>query len=798
MRANWLVVLTLFGTLLFPADGRAQRVKKPKITDVRVGFKAGFDQGESNPDSRFQYLFKAGMWTPVFVDIAAGDDPLPPGFLVVETTDSDDGQNNFMSPVPALQSNENITLITYTKPGSMGSEIIVTLRGERGRELDQFTRVKVFDATPLEDMLYLSMGTRLSALRQSLADEVRSVEGDPGNVNVSAGIGTINRGRVAYADNIELLPTRWFGYNPVDLVVLSTGNKDFVDLFLNRSEKARQDALAEWVRRGGRMVITAGRNHDLAKAMLEALQMQSLPIEFVAGGMQLPRLAAVENWVPGDWSRNNIVNLPPKPGQPVPPIEGAKLKVKPGQEALVMIRARDEDNAEPLMVRMPYGMGQVIVTAFDLDQLPFSRWPGQGKFWEKLRKDLGVLLVRGQTGPMRGGFRPGNAVDGDDLASQLRYNLELFPDVSNISFGWVALFIFIYILVVGPLDYFFLKKVVKRLELTWITFPTVVIVVSTVSYFTAYALKGNDLLINKTDLVDIDVAGKTAYGHTWFTLFSPRIQHYTIGIEPGAPTWCTADKQPGDVNLSWMGRPDSGYGGLGRARSQSLFRRAYSYTPDASGLEGVPIQVWSSKSFTASWERPVDGATMPFTAEIQHAGQGRLTGTITNHLPVPLENAVIIYAGDASGAMVYRVDQPLKPNEPVTIAMKNPVQLTSWPDNTGQIPPTNPNYPQSISSDNIFRRLIYYSRYPSAGQARNLALRELDESWRLGLKNEVVLFGRLPHRQDKAEAVTEDAVSPCRLWLGQLPAPNARRPELAGTLKQDTYVRVFLPINVKP
>src|SRR5204862_2295257 len=144
----------------------------------------------------------------------------------------------------------------------------------------------------------------------------------------------------------------------------------------------------------------------------------------------------------------------------------------------------------------------------------------------------------------------------NELASSLRTNLEQFPDVSNISFGWVALFIFIYILVVGPLDYFFLKKVVKRLELTWITFPTVVLIVSTVSYFTAYALKGNDLLINKADLVDIDLNSQTAYGHTWFTLFSPRIQHYTVGIEPAAPLWAAEvadDKKAESVVVSWMG-----------------------------------------------------------------------------------------------------------------------------------------------------------------------------------------------------------------------------------------------------
>ena len=120
-----------------------------------------------------------------------------------------------------------------------------------------------------------------------------------------------------------------------------------------------------------------------------------------------------------------------------------------------------------------------------------------------------------------------------ELSGKLVRNLETFAEVPVISFGWVALFILVYILIVGPLDYFFLKKVVKRLELTWITFPAVVIVISAVAYFAAYYLKGKDLRINKVDVVDVDLHDGHVYGNTWFTLFSPRIQNYTIGVEPG-------------------------------------------------------------------------------------------------------------------------------------------------------------------------------------------------------------------------------------------------------------------------
>ena len=83
--------------------------------------------------------------------------------------------------------------------------------------------------------------------------------------------------------------------------------------------------------------------------------------------------------------------------------------------------------------------------------------------------------------------------------------MDTFEGVPVISFGWVALFILFYILLVGPIDYFVLKRLFKRLELTWITFPLIVIVVSVVAYLAAYYSKGDDLRVNKVDLVQIDL-----------------------------------------------------------------------------------------------------------------------------------------------------------------------------------------------------------------------------------------------------------------------------------------------------
>src|SRR5262249_58038627 len=109
-----------------------------------------------------------------------------------------------------------------------------------------------------------------------------------------------------------------------------------------------------------------------------------------------------------------------------------------------------------------------------LDQAPFTGWDSQIAFWKAL-----VPRAIGSTEKPHGAEEPEpkdpiafqnsmmfDEQRGNDLIGRIQDRLEDYGDeVPVISFGWVALFIVIYILVVGPLDYFFLKKVVHRLEL---------------------------------------------------------------------------------------------------------------------------------------------------------------------------------------------------------------------------------------------------------------------------------------------------------------------------------------------
>ena len=230
-------------------------------------------------------------------------------------------------------------------------------------------------------------------------------------------------------------------------------------------------------------------------------------------------------------------------------------------------------------------------------KIPFlPGWNGHTQFWRAVVEKLAPQSkTTDAANPNRGGRN--FEFSGGDIASGLYGQLEQF-DVPTISFGWVVLFIFIYIIVVGPVDYLILKFVFKRLELTWLTFPAVVLTVSLLAYFTAYAIKGKDLNVNKLDLIDIDLrdslgddfqpTGGRVFGTTWFTIRSPRIQNYTIGIEPVLQNWIpgmAAPLSPIEPTMSWLGRPEhTGMAASGRGgRSPSLFNRSYRYQRPGNG-----------------------------------------------------------------------------------------------------------------------------------------------------------------------------------------------------------------------
>ena len=63
--------------------------------------------------------------------------------------------------------------------------------------------------------------------------------------------------------------------------------------------------------------------------------------------------------------------------------------------------------------------------------------------------------------------------------------------------------------------------------------------------------------------------------------------------------------------------------------------------------------------------------------------------------------------------------------------------------------------------------------------------------------DEVILVGRLSVPPGPAEKVTKDFASPSRLWLRRFACTRGQAPELDGAMRQETFVRIFIPVQPK-
>jgi hypothetical protein len=591
------------------------------------------------------------------------------------------------------------------------------------------------------------------------------------------------------------MPDRWFGYDAVDVIVLTTSADDFVKQLLDMN-KARRDALLDWVRRGGRLVLSVGRNQQSVARWLEK-------VPLIDGTLQSkitrPSLPSLEMWCGAD----------PRQKQPLKNIEIVRVRPGPNMHALVSEDPVAGDlDPRPVLWQSSCGLGRVLLVAFDVDSREFSTWDGRKSFWKKLQEEIAPRVAAGDANLPGGVF-----VQGGELAVDLKRELETFEDVPVISFGWVALFVLFYIVLAGPLDYLLLKKVFKRLELTWITFPVLVLIVSVAAYATAYYFKGDDLRINKIDLVDIDLNGSgQVYGQSWFTLFSPRIQNYTLGLEPAAPNWGgrwsvdDADAPPPPLTAVMDG-PEPALGGA----AEGLFRRPYEYAGDGGGLLRVPIPVWATRTFTSSWRLQLQGAPLknqpPFQAELRISRDGRaLSGVLANNLPAELQGATLFFQGQwyLLGTLVPGEKREVAPLFEPDV---KPHLLAEW-FSADVLKPrlstlaSGQRRAWTPLASNSLRALLFHGA-PGGGQQPNSGLRRFDEGWRLlalgegqqrRYRDEAILVARTPPRNDRAETVAADGVSPSRLWIDELPGAQEKRPDLSGFLQQETYVRIYIPL----
>jgi len=560
----------------------------PQIVSVQAGF-AG--------------KFKLGSWAPFEIELRGGAEATR-GTVEMVLLDGDAVPSRVTAPADGLldlRAGETLRVPLVAKLGQLHGQIVVTFRGEMGplatRSFETAVSGPFAGILPVGRELFVRCGRPTA----SAGDSPRRDPNGPNIVDVA---------------RLAELPTNWLGYEGVDAVLLVTGDETQNEALL--ADSPQLQALALWVRMGGRLVLSVGRDAPrllvadsalarLAPGKFEAMVRlpQTAPLEAYADGSEPIDIAAARAW------------------------QSPKLVDVRGRiEAYFGSRARDL----PLVIRTSHGFGEIVLLAADLDLPPLSDWSGRGQLLDKLLRRSRRPVTESEDGTLGQVTTLGFS----DLSGQLRGALDQFEDVPLVPFWFVALLILAYILCIGPLDYYVVRRVLRRPEATWVTFTLTVVAFSVGAYVLAERLKGTELRMNQVDLVDFDAEGGLVRGTSWQTIYSPDSAMYDLSLTP-PPT--TAGSQPPATALSWSGLPGSGFGGMRPAAgSLPLFTTAYDFSRQLDRMIGVPIAVWSTKAFVGRWWADAPG---PIEADL--SDHGKLVGTVTSHLDAPLDDCLLIY-----------------------------------------------------------------------------------------------------------------------------------------------------------
>lgn len=244
----------------------------------------------------------------------------------------------------------------------------------------------------------------------------------------------------------------------------------------------------------------------------------------------------------------------------------------------------------PLLIQRPYGTGRVVLMTVDPARAPLLDWGGMDLFWRKL---LGIkpdktALVDNATKLRR--------ARGDLLAKALRVS-----GITPMPFGRVFLLLCVYLAVIGPLDYYVLKRL-GHLEWTWFTLPCWVMLFSVVVYLVSRRGRDEQALLHEFSVCD--VAPDRVSLWTWSAVCRPTT---------------------GPVTMAPMRGPGASLPLSGGATGSGIFGRPLELREETNGtrLDGVPVAAWDWAVAKTAWSSG-DRAQGGFAATQATGGEIRI------------------------------------------------------------------------------------------------------------------------------------------------------------------------------
>jgi hypothetical protein len=262
----------------------------------------------------------------------------------------------------------------------------------------------------------------------------------------------------------------------------------------------------------------------------------------------------------------------------------------------------------PLMVTANRGQGRVTALMFSPEREPLKSWKNLPTFWAKLAEVPGILYA--STDYYQGYGQSADGIFGAMIDSR---------QVHKLPIGWLLLLLLVYLVVIGPLDQWWLKRIGKPM-LTWITFPCYVVLFSLLIYFIGYKLRAGETEYNELHVVDVLRNENRAElrGRTYASIYSPSNERYPLESRQKFATL------RGEF--------------LGSGGGQATDRTMVLQSGDSFKAE-VFVPVWSSQLYVSDWWQAVP---LPLDVKVTPRDEGwEITVHNQTDRPVPVAQLVV-------------------------------------------------------------------------------------------------------------------------------------------------------------
>ncbi len=404
------------------------------------------------------------------------------------------------------------------------------------------------------------------------------VSPDPGEFDFLENVpGSRADAAVAYLALADL-PAVSVAWNALDVLILN-------DTDTTQFTAEQLAALQSWVSTGGQLVVTGGASwQKTAVPLADWLPVTLSGSETVA---DLPGFAAEVGFAFRD------------PGPYV---------VTTG--SLARGEMLFHEDGLPLLAVAPHGRGAVYFLALDPRFAPLLDWDGVETVFAAVGDRVPPLTLWGAA-PYEG-YAAQSAVTS-------------LPNLNLPSVWELALFLLVYIVVVGPANYLILKRR-NRLELAWVTLPSLILGFTAVTYFTGFQLRGNDAIINQMAVAYSQTGSDQAQVYSLVGLYSPRRSTYDVIF-------------PADT----LARPfDEIFGSFGNGQNAESITYSNEHF-----IDGVRVDVSDVETFSAQTNRPPLALSGEGMLARQGASAVRLEVTVQNNSDQTLEDAVVLFGNTA-------------------------------------------------------------------------------------------------------------------------------------------------------